>query len=128
MNRLSNARLFGASRSCLQGDRGPPEREKPLLLGVLTGQPTQVTPTCQKLSTIFGAEFLTTRRRPALTSGQDRLAPSTIRGYHLALRMFCERPAAELDYRLCCTTRTMRISRTPPSTWAVPSATKPYLR
>jgi hypothetical protein len=37
-------------------------------------------------------------------------------------------PAAELDYRLCCTTRTMRISRTPFSTWAVPSATKPCLR
>ena len=36
--------------------------------------------------------------------------------------------AGDLDYRLCCTTRTMRISRTPPSTWAVPSATKPCLR
>jgi hypothetical protein len=37
-------------------------------------------------------------------------------------------PAAELDYRLCCTSRTMRISRTPSSTWTVPSATKPCLR
>jgi hypothetical protein len=36
--------------------------------------------------------------------------------------------ARELDYRLCCMPRTMRISRTPPSTWAVPSATKPCLR
>jgi len=36
--------------------------------------------------------------------------------------------AGELDYRLCCMPRTMRISRTPPSTWAVPSATKPCLR
>lgn len=26
----------------------------------------------------------------SLTSGTDRLAPSTIRGYHLALRMFCD--------------------------------------
>jgi hypothetical protein len=30
--------------------------------------------------------------------------------------------------RPCCTPRTMRISRTPSSTWAVPSATKPCLR
>ncbi len=37
-------------------------------------------------------------------------------------------PARELDYRLCCMPRTMRISRTPPSTWAIPSATKPCLR
>jgi hypothetical protein len=37
-------------------------------------------------------------------------------------------PARELDQRLCCMPRTMRISRTPPSTWAVPSATKPCLR
>jgi len=38
-----------------------------------------------------------------------------------------QRPG-ELDYRPCCTPRTMRISRTPSSTWAVPSATKPCLR
>ena len=37
-------------------------------------------------------------------------------------------PAGDLDYRLCCMPRTMRISRTPSSTWAVPSATKPCLR
>jgi len=37
-------------------------------------------------------------------------------------------PARELDYLLCCLPRTMRISRTPRSTWAVPSATKPCLR
>ena len=37
-------------------------------------------------------------------------------------------PPAELDYLLCCLPRTMRISRTPLSTWAVPSATKPCLR
>jgi hypothetical protein len=36
--------------------------------------------------------------------------------------------ASELDYRLCCLPRTMRISRTPPWTWAAPSATKPCLR
>ena len=34
----------------------------------------------------------------------------------------------ELDYRPCPTPRTMRISRTPSSTWVVPSATKPCLR
>ena len=37
-------------------------------------------------------------------------------------------PAGELDYRPCCLPRTMRISRTPPSNWVVPSATKPCLR
>ncbi len=37
-------------------------------------------------------------------------------------------PAREPDYRLCCMPRTMRISRTPLSTWAVPSGTKPCLR
>jgi hypothetical protein len=36
--------------------------------------------------------------------------------------------ADELDYRLCCMPPTMWISRTPSSTWAVPSATKPCLR
>ena len=38
-----------------------------------------------------------------------------------------QRPG-ELDYRPCCTPRTMRISRNPSSTWATPSATKPCLR
>jgi hypothetical protein len=37
-------------------------------------------------------------------------------------------PKHELDHRLTCMPRTMRISRTPRSTWTVPSATKPYLR
>jgi hypothetical protein len=37
-------------------------------------------------------------------------------------------PARVLDYRLCWLPRTMRISRTPPSAWAAPSATKPCLR
>lgn len=37
-------------------------------------------------------------------------------------------PPRELDYRLCCGSRTMRISGTPPSTWAAPSATKPCFR
>ena len=32
------------------------------------------------------------------------------------------------DYRLCLPPRTMRITRSPPSTWAAPSATKPCLR
>jgi hypothetical protein len=40
----------------------------------------------------------------------------------------CRQPAGQLDYRLCCMPRTMRISRTPPSTWAIPSARKPCLR
>ena len=37
-------------------------------------------------------------------------------------------PAAELDYRLWCMLQIMRTSRNPPSTWAVPSATKPCFR
>jgi len=38
-----------------------------------------------------------------------------------------ERPP-RLDYRLSFLPRTMRITRSPPSTWAAPSATKPCLR
>ena len=50
-------------------------------------------------------------RGPPLRSGEDA----------------SQEPARELDYPLCLP-RTMRISRTPSSTWAVPSATKPCLR
>src|SRR5215211_6630164 len=60
--------------------------------------------------------------RTATTFATDRAVTSSNAG------LTNGEPARELDYRLCCRPWTMRISRTPPSTWTLPSATEPCLR